>query len=80
MILLLFVIALAIFGVMFAAEFITTDSMPFTCPACFYGGDRDLADQARAWFTKLSAERVRCRHCGKTFREHANGSLVEERD
>ncbi len=80
MILLLFVIALAIFGVMFVAEFVTTDSMPFACPACFYGGDRDLADQPRAWFRTLSADRVRCRECGKTFREHPNGSLVEERD
>jgi hypothetical protein len=54
--------------------------MPFGCPACYYDGDHDLADQPRPWYRPIGEGRVYCRYCHKRFKEHPNGSLVEDRD
>lgn len=54
--------------------------MPLSCPSCHEGMDTDVFDEPRAWFITLSDERVMCRHCGTQFKEHPNGTLVEDRD
>jgi hypothetical protein len=65
--------ALIYFGTMDVQE------MPWMCPGCSHSGDRDILDEPRRWYQWLSRDRVRCRHCGTCFKEHPNGSLVEER-
>jgi hypothetical protein len=54
--------------------------MPFGCPACYYDGDHDLADQPRPWYRRHHAGGVYCRSCHTRFKEHPNGALVEDRD
>lgn len=54
-------------------------SMPFSCPKCAFFGDADLAGQPRAWYVAYR-EHVRCRSCHTWFKEHPNGTLVEDHD
>jgi hypothetical protein len=51
--------------------------MPFSCPACYFGGDEDLAGQSWTWYV-VRRDRVRCRRCHTWFKEHPNGMLVED--
>lgn len=55
-----------------------THAMPFSCPSCYYDGDEDLAGEHRPWY-RAREGRVLCRSCHAAFREHPNGSLVEDR-
>jgi hypothetical protein len=57
-----------------------TDAMPFACPRCHApGDDEDIAGTSRPWYA-LHGSTVRCRTCHTWFKEHPNGSLVEDRD
>ncbi len=80
MITILFILVVAIVFLIVLGGMLGSDVMPFACPACFWGGDRSIADEPLPWFRRESRERVRCRHCGKHFKEHPDGSLVEDRD
>ncbi len=57
-----------------------SDVMPFTCPRCHDGGDEDLAGDHVPWYRTYRNGTVRCRACGTGFKEHPNGTLVEDRD
>ena len=56
-----------------------SDSMPWRCPRCQMGGDENAAGEHRPWYARYRGG-VRCRTCGTWFKEHPNGSLVEDRD
>ncbi|MGE5186418.1 MAG: hypothetical protein ACM31C_30390 [Acidobacteriota bacterium] len=75
----LFILIVAIVFLIVMGGMAGSDLMPLACPACYWGGDRSLAGEPRSWFSRASAERVSCRNCGKRFREHPDGSLVEDR-
>ncbi len=77
---LLFILVIGIVVLVVLGGMIGSDMMPFACPACFWGGDRSLADEPRPWYARAGSDRVRCRNCGKHFKEHPDGSLVEDRD
>jgi hypothetical protein len=54
------------------------EAMPWSCPACYRGSDEDLAGQWIPWYDS-SKYGVRCRWCGTRFKEHPDGTLVEDR-
>src|SRR5262245_13273253 len=60
------------------------DQMPGSCPRCG-APDTELnpgvavAGYVR-WYLEFSVGRCRCRHCQTVFRNHPNGSLVEDHD
>ena len=67
---------------LFAVIFFTmmdTHVMPFGCPACYHGDDENIAGERRGWYVRLEGDRARCRWCGTYFKEHPDGSLVEDR-
>lgn len=76
----LFIVGTVVLVVRIIAWSFDGRAMPWTCPSCHAGTDHDIADQPRHWYVRLSAERVRCRHCRTDFKEHPNGLLVEDRD
>jgi hypothetical protein len=78
--LVLFIIGTVVIVVRILAWGLDAQVMPLSCPRCYEGGDTDLADAPRSWYVVVSNERVRCRHCHTRFKEHPNGSLVEDRD
>lgn len=53
--------------------------MPWSCPACYHGADEDIVGEYRHWYEAYRSY-VRCRWCGTRFKEHPDGSLVQERD
>ena len=79
------VIAVALF-VAVAWSMTPADVMPSSCPSCMNGARRDLFEEDTlvpllrdAWYRRNSDGSVRCWACGKRFREHPNGTLVEDR-
>jgi hypothetical protein len=54
------------------------DLMPFSCPKCYDGGDDSLIGTHDPWYRRHNGI-VYCRMCHSVFREHPNGSLVEDR-
>jgi hypothetical protein len=56
-----------------------SDAMPWRCPRCQIGGDDDATGRTRRWYVRYG-DRVCCRTCRTWFKEHPNGSLVEDRD
>ena len=56
-----------------------TDQMPWLCPRCGSGSDEDVAGQHLHWYRSIRGG-YRCRTCGTAFKEHPNGTLVEDRD
>ena len=71
----LFIIAAIIVGVVIWLGVIGDQPMPWTCPACFYSGDDDVIGRPRTWFVVQHDGRVRCRECGARFQERADGTL-----
>ena len=67
------VVALVMFGML------DPGMMPLSCPKCFSGGSDDVMDQHQSWYASHKAGRVYCRSCHTWFREHPDGSLVEDR-
>ncbi|HEY5928367.1 MAG TPA: hypothetical protein VIV11_42065 [Kofleriaceae bacterium] len=55
------------------------DLMPFSCPKCYDGGDDSMIGTHRPWYKREGNGIVYCRTCHSVFREHPNGSLVEDR-
>jgi hypothetical protein len=58
---------------------IDVDLMPFACPKCYDGGDESMFGASRPWYHRERNGIVYCRTCHTLFREHPNGSLVEDR-
>jgi hypothetical protein len=55
------------------------DMMPFSCPKCYDGGDESVIGSHKPWYHRDGNGIVYCRACHSVFREHPNGSLVEDR-
>jgi hypothetical protein len=55
------------------------DLMPLSCPKCYDGGDSSLIGASTPWYARGRNGYVYCRTCHSIFREHANGTLVEDR-
>ena len=55
------------------------DLMPFSCPKCYDGGDQSLIGTSTPWYKSAGKGLVYCRTCYSIFREHANGTLVEDK-
>ncbi len=49
--------------------------MPSACPKCANGDSN-----GSRWFRPVRKGVVRCRACDVVFKEHPNGSLVEDKD
>jgi len=75
----LFVIAAVILILTIMIQMATTDAMPWTCAKCFYPGDDDQLGRHRPWYSQTERG-YRCVHCGARFKEHPDGTLVEDRD
>ncbi|HEU0034620.1 MAG TPA: hypothetical protein VFQ53_28545 [Kofleriaceae bacterium] len=54
--------------------------MPLACPSCHHDGGEDLVGNPRAWWRGRRDDLVYCRSCGRRYKEHPDGSLVEVRD
>jgi hypothetical protein len=78
MITFLFILAAILLFAMVYFGTLDAHVMPWTCPSCSHAGDENLAGELRHWYT-AKGDRVRCRQCGTYFKEHPNGSLVEDR-
>ncbi len=76
----LFMLVVALVLLMVWGSTVGNDAMPFSGPGGFHGGDRDLVDESRTWYARVGPGRVLCRSCGRLFKEHPDGSLVEDRD
>jgi hypothetical protein len=76
----LFVIGTVVLVVLMFLSTLHERVMPWACPRCHVGNDTDLLERARRWYDRLTDGRVQCRHCYTVFKEHPNGSLVEDRD
>jgi hypothetical protein len=59
--------------------FSNDDPLPWLCPRCGSGGDEDAAGMSRTWYATTRTG-YRCRTCGTYFKEHPNGTVVEDRD
>ncbi len=77
LVILFFVASIAMGAIIFFGM-LDTDAMPLSCPSCYDGGDEDLGGTHRPWYSR-GAGVVHCRTCHTVFREHPNGSLVEDR-
>jgi len=75
--LLLFIVGSIVLSYLVIRELIGTEVMPLSCAHCHFGGDEDIAGQPRRWYTD-HGDHVNCRHCGTRFKEHPNGTLVED--
>lgn len=76
----LFVIAAVVMAWVVVYGMMDAHVMPMACPHCHHGSDENVAGEHRPWYVRSDAEHARCRWCGTRFREHPNGSLVEDRD
>ncbi len=75
----LFIVGTVVLAVLVFFGMLGTDAMPLSCPRCHSGGDEDIAGQHRTWYVRYRG-RTRCRSCHTWFKEHPNGTLVEDRD
>lgn len=57
---------------------VDSNVMPLACPKCYAGPDEDIFDRPRSWYEVARSGRVRCRTCHRWFKEHPDGSLVED--
>jgi hypothetical protein len=76
----LFIIGTVVLVVLMFLSTLHERAMPWACPCCYTGNDTDIFDTPRRWYERLVGGRVQCRHCLAVFKEHPNGSLVEDRD
>lgn len=74
----LFFLGAVLLAYLVVREMIGTDVMPLSCAHCHFGGDDDLAGQHQPWYS-AHGDHVSCRRCGTQFKEHPNGTLVEDR-
>jgi hypothetical protein len=76
----LFFLGAALLAWLIFRDMTGTDVMPLSCASCHFGGDDDLGGSRRPWYVDEQGDHVHCRRCGARFREHPNGTLVEDRD
>lgn len=74
----LFIIVAIVMTVMILAS-AEEEPLPWACPVCYVGWERDILGQYQPWYVREDGDRVRCRRCARRFRETPNGTLVEER-
>jgi hypothetical protein len=56
------------------------DLMPFACPKCYHGNESGIGfGPSTPWYSRDRNGIVYCRWCSSVFREHPNGSLVEDK-
>ena len=79
LLLLLLVVGIVVAVVRIFAENVGSGVMPWSCPNCGWHGDKDL-DGAFGWWTDIERGRIRCGSCGTIYKEHPNGTLVEDPD
>jgi hypothetical protein len=75
----LFVLGAAWLLLQLVTEVVGPGSMPLACPRCHYGGSSSFGGVASSWHIPIRGSVVKCRACHTHFREHPNGSLVEDR-
>ena len=75
----LFVFLSVVMAVVIYLGMMDTDLMPLSCPCCYRGGDRDMIGLPRPWYRRAAGDSVYCFWCHTFFREHPNGTLVEDR-
>jgi hypothetical protein len=78
LLMILFIVGSVVMAAVIFFGMLDTDVMPLSCPSCYDGGDEDLAGTHRPWYRRNPGG-VHCRTCHTAFREHPNGSLVEDR-
>ena len=79
LLLLLFVVGVVVAAVRIFGDNVSVGVMPWSCPHCAYGGKQDLEGYIR-WWSDVERGRLQCRECGTIYKEHPNGTLVEDRD
>lgn len=79
MIVYLFILAGIAVALMIFMSMTDAHLLPWSCPSCYHGIDENIAGESRHWSTNAGPGRVRCRWCGTYFKEHPDGSLVEDR-
>ncbi|MDB4960418.1 MAG: hypothetical protein JWP01_417 [Myxococcales bacterium] len=80
-------LVLFIIGTVVMALALLRDSLgaqlPGACPRCG-APDQDMSRGPVAvyvrWYRSMAGERLRCRHCLTAFKNHPNGTLVEDRE
>lgn len=61
------------------------DQLPSRCPRCG-APDEDVSVRKSGiavysrWYRERGDKGLQCRHCGTRFKDHPNGTLVEDRD
>lgn len=75
----LFIVGSAIMALRIYFGMLDVDLMPFSCPKCYHGSDESLLGGSHPWYDRGKNGFVYCRWCHTIFREHPNGSLVEDR-
>ena len=75
----LFIVGSLVMAVRIYVGMLDTDLMPLACPRCYHGNDSTLGGLSRPWYQRGAGGAVYCAWCRTAFREHPNGSLVEDR-
>lgn len=76
---LLFIIGSIVMLAVIYFGMLDTDLMPLACPCCYRGNDSNLFGTWRPWYRRGAGGTVYCFWCHTAFKEHPNGTLVEDR-
>jgi hypothetical protein len=80
--LVLFIIGIVVMVVALARDSLGTQ-VPWSCPRCG-AKDQDISNGPVSayvrWYRSTASGRLRCRHCLTAFKDHPNGTLVEDRE
>ena len=79
MLVILFIVGAIVMAALVFFGTIDAQIMPRSCPRCHAGSDDAIPGAIRPWY-QVHPRNVRCRSCFTWFKEHPNGSLVEDRD
>jgi hypothetical protein len=75
----LFAIAVAVVALWIILSLMSEQEIPWTCPACFLGGEKDSTGETQPWCVAVSGGRIECLRCGARFKKAPNGVLVQDR-
>ncbi len=78
--LVLFIVGTVVMIAVIFFDMLGSQAMPWACPRCHFDGDEDIAGNPHAWYRVEASDKVKCRSCKTWFKEHPNGSLVEDHD
>jgi hypothetical protein len=79
-ILIVFLVGSAIMVLRIYFGMLDIDLLPFSCPKCYHGHESSIGfGGSTPWYERGRNGFVYCRWCHAIFREHPNGSLVEDR-